>query len=54
MKTVKYRVYDRNGRYHHSYLSKADAINCASLVYGSVKEIVKDCEEEFIFKQKKP
>ena len=49
---VKYRVYDKKGEYHHSYISKNDAINCAKYVFGSVKS-VKDGEEEEVFSAKK-
>jgi len=51
-KLVKYRVYDKKGEYHHSYISKNDAINCAKYVSGSVKS-VKDSEEKEIFTSKK-
>jgi hypothetical protein len=49
---VKYRVYDKKGKYHHSYTSKNDAINCAKYVSGSVKS-VKDDEEKEVFNAKK-
>lgn len=43
---VKYRVYDKRGNYHHSYLIKQDAISCAKLIMGSVKEVMKDKTEK--------
>ena len=49
---VKYRVYDKKGEYHHSYLFEHDAINCAKYVSGSVKSIKADGEKE-IFNSKK-
>ena len=49
---VKYRVYDKKKRYHHSYLFKDEAINCAKYVSGSVKIIEDDGEKE-IFNSKK-
>ena len=49
---VKYRVYDKKKRYHHSYLLKDEAINCAKYVSGSVKVIEDDGEKE-IFNSKK-
>ena len=49
---VKYRVYDKRKKYHHSYLLKDEAINCAKYVSGSVKVIEGD-EEKEIFSSKK-
>lgn len=49
---VKYRVYDKKGQYHHSYLVESDAINCAKYVLGSVKSVKPDGEKE-IFNSKK-
>ena len=49
---VKYRVYDKRKKYHHSYLLKNEAINCAKYVSGSVKVIEGD-EEKEIFSSKK-
>jgi hypothetical protein len=50
---VKYRVYDKRKKYHHSYLLKDEAINCAKYVSGSVKVVEDDGEKE-IFNSKKP
>tara|TARA_A200000159_G_C7292793_1_gene326483 strand:+ start:759 stop:932 length:174 start_codon:yes stop_codon:yes gene_type:complete len=51
---VRYRVYDKKGQYHHSYISEEDAINCAKHVMGSVKIIETDSEKEvFIVSKRK-
>ena len=39
---VRYRVVDKDGRYHHSYTSKADAMACAKHIGGKVKEVKKE------------
>lgn len=49
---LKYRVYDKKGKYQQSYLSEDDAISCAKHVSGSVKS-VKDYDEKEIFNSKK-
>lgn len=49
---VKYRVYDKKGQYHHSYLVENDAINCAKYISGSVKSVKPDGEKE-VFNSKK-
>ncbi len=41
-KSVRYRVYDKNGRYHHSYMDYSDALNCAKHIGGRVTDIEKD------------
>ncbi len=51
---VRYRVYDKKGHYHHSYISEDDAITCAKHVMGSVKIIENDSEKEvFVVSKKK-
>lgn len=51
---VRYRVYDKKGHYHHSYISEDDAITCAKHVMGSVKIVESDSEKEvFIVNKKK-
>lgn len=51
---VRYRVYDKKGQYHHSYVLEEDAITCAKHVMGSVKMIGEDSEKEvFIVNKKK-
>lgn len=45
MKLVKYRVYDKRGFYHQSYLGERDAINCANHINGVVKLICDDGEK---------
>lgn len=51
---VRYRVYDKKGQYHHSYVLEEDAITCAKHVMGSVKIIGEDSEKEvFIVSKKK-
>ena len=44
-KSVRYRVYDKNGRYHHSYMEYSDALNCAKNISGRVADIEKDNSE---------
>ena len=41
-KSVRYRVFDKNGNYHHSYMKYSDALNCAKYVGGRVAEVEKD------------
>jgi hypothetical protein len=48
MENIIYRVYDKKNRFHQSYSPKLQdgkswAIDCASLIKGSVKE---DCLDE--------
>jgi len=51
---TRYRVYDKKGQYHHSYISEEDAITCAKHVMGSVKIIENDSEKEvFVVSKKK-
>lgn len=51
---VRYRVYDKKGHYHHSYILEDDAITCAKQVMGSVKIIDSDSEKEvFVVSKKK-
>ena len=41
-KSVRYRVYDKNGRYHHSYMEYSDALNCAKHIGGRVSDVEKE------------
>ena len=41
-KSVRYRVFDKNGKYHHSYMEYSDALNCAKYIGGRVADIEKD------------
>ena len=41
-KGVRYRVYDKNGRYHHSYMEYADASNCSKRIGGRVVDLEKE------------
>lgn len=41
-KSVRYRVYDKHGRYHHSYFEYAHAKDCAKHIGGRVADIEKD------------
>lgn len=51
---TRYRVYDKKGQYHHSYISEEDAVTCAKHVMGSVKIIENDSEKEvFVVSKKK-
>jgi hypothetical protein len=36
---VRYRVFDKDGRYHQSYLYKEDAKFCAKRIGGIIKEV---------------
>lgn len=47
-KLVKYRVYDKKGRYNHSYLLIEDARYCANYIGGTAKEILTDGTEKSI------
>ena len=40
-KTVRYHVYDKSGRYHHSYMEHTDAVNCCKHINGRVVELKK-------------
>lgn len=40
--TVSYRVYTKDGVYHHSYVSKEDAVSCAKHISGRVQDVKKD------------
>jgi|11BtaG_2_1085332.scaffolds.fasta_scaffold03219_7 hypothetical protein len=39
---ARFRVYDRRGKYHQSYLLEADAKACAKHVKGEYMEITDD------------
>jgi hypothetical protein len=38
-KLVRYRVFDKDGKYHQSYLLSSDAKACAKHIGGVVKEV---------------
>ena len=42
IKSVRYRVFDKDGNYHHSYMEYSDALNCAKYIGGRVAEVEKD------------
>jgi len=46
-KSVRFRVYDKNGRYHHSYMEKSHAHNCAKHIGGRVVDVEKDKPSSF-------
>tara|TARA_B100000809_G_scaffold124283_1_gene122454 strand:+ start:204 stop:401 length:198 start_codon:yes stop_codon:yes gene_type:complete len=41
-KLVRFRVYDRNGRYHQSYINEVDAEACAKHVGGTKRSVAKE------------
>jgi hypothetical protein len=41
-KSVRYRVYDKHGRYHHSYVEYVHAKACAKHIGGKVTDIEND------------
>lgn len=47
-KQMLYRVYNQKDEYHQSYSEKEDAISCAKHIFGKVK-IVEDDGENQIF-----
>ena len=50
----QYKVYTRNGEYHHAYNASLEgaldwAIQCARTVRGSVKEVLENGDEKEVF-----
>tara|TARA_B110000196_G_C20820729_1_gene509040 strand:+ start:132 stop:329 length:198 start_codon:yes stop_codon:yes gene_type:complete len=43
-KLVRFRVYDRNGRYHQSYINEVDADACAKHIGGAKRSVTKEEE----------
>ena len=43
-KLVCFRVYDRNGRYHQSYVDEDDADACAKHIGGAKRSVTKEEE----------
>ena len=41
-KGVRYRVYDKNGRYQQSYMEYTDAFNCSKHIGGRVVDLEKE------------
>ena len=39
---VHFRVYDRNGRYHQSYIDEDDAKVCAKHINGALKSVAEE------------